>query len=832
MAKVAKPRRPKQQLTNIIATKILKSMFSQNESNPDNPKMGHSALSVYDSITEPRDYIVINAMIKMCHHFKSPEKVLSIWKDLESLSISQKSKLHFSFLMKCCIHSPSIPLSHCLQVMEWMTECQYRLQIHESWIMKLIIKCESDLSALHTVESFVDFHTRSLSSSSILAKTVFINSYGRCGAVDGANKIFQSIPDTLKDAKCITAMMKAFRINHQYDEAIALYEKYDALNDHVSHLCALECCTQSGNVVKGRKIHSRLKLTDSVHDIKVKSALIEFYGQIGDIQSAQQIYKSTAECARNMIVISSMMNALITNDMNRDALRLYHEIERLSAEKDAFCHILALRACINLNDFKRGKALIAECNECASPSILDDIHFKSMIIEFDAHFTDITNAVTMFKSIPNDQRRVITFNAMMRGYIAIKSYSDALRLYQDHLENLSLKPPRRRDDISHLLASIALVGLDDLESGLEVLEKTKCFTNPRHLDIHRMISILSLMTKYPVDIYHVPASFLVNAVSKCGSNLSLLRKIHDFSVRLPVESVRDEMVIKTALIDSYGACGQIGDALNVFNGISDDIKDAVCVGAMMKVLLQNGRYHDTLALYDRFDSLKDDVSHLLALQSCAELEDLEKGKSIHNSMMTQKAGNIQLRNALLHLYGKCGDVESAVGIFKSIPENKLDVISIGSMLNALCKSNRNKECIEMFNAMKRVYGIEPNLICYAIVLTACTNSTAFHFGQQIHRKLENDRFLKWMLNDAEIQSPLISMYGKCGKLEIAEAIFEGIKRREPVKYRSNISIWNAMIHAFGRNGDVERAKALYYEAIATVGLKVSEMFQTVRCQYL
>ena len=195
--------------------------------------------------------------------------------------------------------------------------------------------------------------------------------------------------------------------------------------------------------------------------------------------------------------------------------------------------------------------------------------------------------------------------------------------------------------------------------------------------------------------------------------------------------------------------------------------------------------------------------------------------------------NVQLRNALLHLYGKCGDVESAVGIFKSIPSGKQDVVSMGSMLNALCKSNRNKECIEMFNAMKRVYGIEPNLICYAIVLTACTNSTAFHFGRQIHRKLQRDPFLKWMLNDAEIQSPLISLYGKCGKLETAEGIFEDIKTREPVKYRSNISIWNAMIHAFGRNGNVERAKRLYHDAIATVGLKVGALIsRMVPCCFI
>ena len=82
-----------------------------------------------------------------------------------------------------------------------------------------------------------------------------------------------------------------------------------------------------------------------------------------------------------------------------------------------------------------------------------------------------------------------------------------------------------------------------------------------------------------------------------------------------------------------------------------------------------------------------------------------------------------------------------------------------------------------------------------------------NFGQSIYRKLQQDRDENdWILKDLSVQINLINMYGKCGKLEEAKKIFEEIKASEYEKYCAEISVWNAMIHAFARNADLEEAK--------------------------
>jgi pentatricopeptide repeat protein len=66
------------------------------------------------------------------------------------------------------------------------------------------------------------------------------------------------------------------------------------------------------------------------------------------------------------------------------------------------------------------------------------------------------------------------------------------------------------------------------------------------------------------------------------------------------------------------------------------------------------------------------------LHACSSLAMLEAGKQIH--VLTMKLGvdgNKYVDAALIHLYGKCGNVEKAMSVFDSL--TKLDVGSISTM---------------------------------------------------------------------------------------------------------------------------------------------------------
>merc|ERR1712228_490561 len=67
-------------------------------------------------------------------------------------------------------------------------------------------------------------------------------------------------------------------------------------------------------------------------------------------------------------------------------------------------------------------------------------------------------------------------------------------------------------------------------------------------------------------------------------------------------------------------------------------------------------------------------------------------------------------------------------------------------------------------------------------------------------------------NDLSIQINLLHLYGKCGYLEQCNELFLQIKDNQfETVYQREISIWNAMIHAFGRNGKLQKVQQIFEE---------------------
>eukprot|EP01084_Bolivina_argentea_P282837 484246_1 len=253
-------------------------------------------------------------------------------------------------------------------------------------------------------------------------------------------------------------------------------------------------------------------------------------------------------------------------------------------------------------------------------------------------------------------------------------------------------------------------------------------------------------------------------------------------------------------------------ALKIFDSINDSVKDIICINCMMSTYICNGFDKIAMELFDkcidgRYSKVKlhNNVSNMLAIKACTTLGNFEKGKNIISNMQYSNK-EIQLKSTLIDFYGNCLEIENAMRIFNTINDKNKDIISIAAMMNAYCLSNLNKEAIQLF--MK--YFIDnthlklvPDRICYSIFFDVCTNSTSLYFGQQIHDKLKTDTKSGFILSDTEIQTKIINMYGKCGSLQKCKDMFENIKNK------NEISVWNAMMHSFGRNGEFDECMQFF-----------------------
>uniref|UniRef100_A0A2P2IR31 Pentatricopeptide repeat-containing protein n=1 Tax=Rhizophora mucronata TaxID=61149 RepID=A0A2P2IR31_RHIMU len=151
------------------------------------------------------------------------------------------------------------------------------------------------------------------------------------------------------------------------------------------------------------------------------------------------------------------------------------------------------------------------------------------------------------------------------------------------------------------------------------------------------------------------------------------------------------------------------------------------------------------------------------------------------------------------MYGKCGCVEMAKEVFKMIPSKS--VVAWNSMIAVYGSINDSRECIALFERMN-VEGTKPTPTTLSSILMACARSAQLQHGTFIHgyiirNKIDVDSF---------VNGTLIDLYFKCGRINLAENIFQLIPKADVV-------CWNVLISGYVTVGCYQRALDIYDDMI-------------------
>jgi len=97
--------------------------------------------------------------------------------------------------------------------------------------------------------------------------------------------------------------------------------------------------------------------------------------------------------------------------------------------------------------------------------------------------------------------------------------------------------------------------------------------------------------------------------------------------------------------------------------------------AMIAGYVQSGRFEEALACFTRMreaDVSPNQSTMLSVLSACGHLGSLEMGKWIVSWVRDRGLGkNLQLVNALVDLYSKCGEIDTTRELFDGIEEKDM-----------------------------------------------------------------------------------------------------------------------------------------------------------------
>jgi len=151
------------------------------------------------------------------------------------------------------------------------------------------------------------------------------------------------------------------------------------------------------------------------------------------------------------------------------------------------------------------------------------------------------------------------------------------------------------------------------------------------------------------------------------------------------------------------------------------------------------------------------------------------------------------------MYSVCGSVGSARKVFDLAPDSALDVVSWNSIISGYLKSGLFGEALRVFGRMVaksvRIDGMTP-----VSALIACARIGSLDLGRKIHSLVVVNGFQL----DFYLGSSLVSMYAKCGDLEIARKVFDGIADK-------NVVCWTSMISGYAQSGQFREAVELFRE---------------------
>ncbi|XP_020595078.1 pentatricopeptide repeat-containing protein At2g33760-like [Phalaenopsis equestris] len=229
---------------------------------------------------------------------------------------------------------------------------------------------------------------------------------------------------------------------------------------------------------------------------------------------------------------------------------------------------------------------------------------------------------------------------------------------------------------------------------------------------------------------------------------------------------------------------------------------------MIRSSATHAQFHLSLLLYSNLLSSPlspDNFTFPFALKSCAGLNNLEQGRQLHqHSICFGFHQDPFVDAALVDMYSKCGDVNTARQVFDRMP--KRDLVSYTSMISGYAHNGHSIEALDFFKYMKNS-DVNANRVGLLSVFLACGRLGALRKGECFHSYALQTGFLE----DILVLTSVLDMYAKCGSLDTARLIFYTAEGKDMV-------CWSAMIANYGYHGLGKEAINTFNQMVE-VGLK-------------
>ena len=513
--------------------------------------------------------------------------------------------------------------------------------------------------------------------------------------------------------------------------------------------------------------------------------MVAGYVRIGQLDNARQLFDIMP--SKGFVSYTTMIMGLAQNDCWYEAVEVFKDMRFAGVIPNEVTLASVMSACARLGGIWNCRMLHGLVIKLQLEGL---VLISTNLLHMYCLCLRVLEARRLFEEMP--ERNIVSWNVMLNGYSKAGLVDMARELFE---RNPS------KDVVSWGTMINCYVQVEWLAEAFTMYRAMLCTgVGPNDIMIVDLFSACGqsmaldegqqfhgITVKTGFDCYDFIQATIIHFYAACG-RMTLARLQFEVGIKGHIASWN-------ALIAGFVRNEMIDEARQVFNEMSE--RDVLSWSAMISGYTQSEQPNMALELFHGMIACgiqPNEITMVSVFSAIATLGTLKEGKWAHEYVCNNSIPlNDNLSAAIIDMYAKCGNINTALRVFYQIRENASTVSPWNAIICGLAMHGHANLSLEIFSDLQSRH-IKLNSITFIGVLSACCHAGLVELGK---------RYLKIMKNVYNIEPNIkhygcmIDLLGRAGQLEEAEDLIRGM----PMK--ADIVIWGTLLAACRTHGNVD-----------------------------
>ncbi|KAF3792672.1 Pentatricopeptide repeat-containing protein [Nymphaea thermarum] len=520
-----------------------------------------------------------------------------------------------------------------------------------------------------------------------------------------------------------------------------------------AHYCTLlQLSIATKDIRRGKSVHA-VVLKTLLHDHQLlANNLITVYTKLGYLPYAVAVFKSMA--SPNLVSWTAMVCGYANFGKPKAAINIFFRMRDAGMEPNEFGFLGVLIACGRLLALRLAlqiHGLVLKLGYMSS------IHVSNALMAVYVKCGRLDSADQVFDEMP--RRDAVSYNTVISSWGCDFQSMKAFEILGE-MRDRGYRPDQ------YTLSSV--ISASARESAIEEGKQLHAYALRAGFEANVAVN-----------------NALISFYTKCCG-------IEDLENLFRMMLIRD-VVSWTGMITGYAQHGLIKLAARMFDEMPE--RNAVSYSALLAGFVQNGEGSQAVQLF--IEMLENGIglstfTLTSAVNACSLVSGCAEGQQIH--AFAWKTGfwmDSYIEGSLIDMYAKCGRIEDARKLFDNMPES--NSIEWASIISGYSRNGLPDAALFQFLKTMEEGNIYVDRYVISAILGACGALGFQEMGNQLHAYA----ITSGLLADVSVGNSVLSMYSKCGFMDMAKRVFGLMPEHDVVS-------WNALIMGYNlhRLGDM------------------------------